>query len=148
VEPHERVSEREGRQPRILIAKLGQDGHDRGAKVVAAGLSDLGFDVELGPLFQSPEQAARHALESDVHFVGVSTQAGAHLVLVPELLDALRNLGAGEVKVVVGGIISAPDRQALEARGVSGVFGPGTSILEIARRLLELLDGAPEPGSA
>jgi methylmalonyl-CoA mutase len=148
VELLQRVAEREGRQPRILIAKLGQDGHDRGAKVVAAGLSDLGFDVELGPLFQSPEQAARHALESDVHFVGVSTQAGAHLVLVPDLIDALRNLGASEVKVVVGGIISAPDRQALEARGVSGVFGPGTPILEIARRLLELLDGAPEPGSA
>ncbi|MDQ2647549.1 MAG: methylmalonyl-CoA mutase [Myxococcota bacterium] len=148
VELLRRVSEREGRQPRILIAKLGQDGHDRGAKVVAAGLSDLGFDVELGPLFQSPEQAARHALEGDVHFVGVSTQAGAHLVLVPELLDELRKLGAGGVRVVVGGIISAPDRAALEARGVSAVFGPGAPILEIARKLLELLEGVSPTGSA
>ena len=142
-----RVSEREGRQPRILIAKLGQDGHDRGAKVVAAGLSDLGFDVELGPLFQSPEQAARHALESDVHFVGVSTQAGAHLVLVPELLDELKKLGAAGVKVVVGGIVSGADRAALESSGVSLVFGPGTPILEIAQKLLALLDRAPATGS-
>jgi methylmalonyl-CoA mutase len=132
-------AEREGRQPRILVAKLGQDGHDRGAKVVAAGLSDLGFDVELGPLFQTPEQAARQALENDVHFVGVSTQAGAHLTLVPELLDALSRLGAERVRVVAGGIISAADRQLLEARGVASVFGPGTPVLGIARTLLELL---------
>jgi methylmalonyl-CoA mutase len=131
-------AEREGRQPRILIAKLGQDGHDRGAKVVAAGLSDLGFDVELGPLFQTPEQAARHALESDVHFVGVSTQAGAHLTLVPELLDALARSGAERTRVVVGGIVSNADRRTLEARGVAAVFGPGTPVLGIARALLEL----------
>jgi methylmalonyl-CoA mutase len=131
-------AEREGRQPRILIAKLGQDGHDRGAKVVAAGLSDLGFDVELGPLFQTPEQAARHALESDVHFVGVSTQAGAHLTLVPELLDALARSGAEHTRVVVGGIVSNADRQTLQARGVAAVFGPGTPVLGIARALLEL----------
>ena len=129
---------REGRQPRILIAKLGQDGHDRGAKVVAAGLSDLGFDVELGPLFQTPEQAARQALESDVHFVGVSTQAGAHLALVPELLGALSRLGAEHTRVVVGGIVSSADRRTLEQQGVLRVFGPGTPVVAIARALLDL----------
>jgi methylmalonyl-CoA mutase len=131
-------AEREGRQPRILIVKLGQDGHDRGAKVVAAGLADLGFDVELGPLFQSPEGAARHALESDAHFVGVSTQAGAHLILVPELVDALSRLGAKRVRVVLGGIISPADRQLLESRGVVATFGPGSSVLSIAETLLAL----------
>jgi methylmalonyl-CoA mutase len=137
-------AEREGRQPRILIVKLGQDGHDRGAKVVAAGLADLGFDVELGPLFQSPEQAARHALESDAHFVGVSTQAGAHLILVPELIEALSRLGADRVRVVLGGIISPADRALLESRGVVATFGPGTSVLAIAETLLAL----PPAGAA
>jgi methylmalonyl-CoA mutase len=143
-----RFAEREGRQPRILIAKLGQDGHDRGAKVVAAGLSDLGFDVELGPLFQTPEQAARHALESDVHFVGVSTQAGAHLTLVPELIDALRRLGASDARVVVGGIVSAADRRILESRGVALVFGPGTQVLTIAEALLGLVVSGAGPDAA
>lgn len=141
-----RFAEREGRRPRILLAKLGQDGHDRGAKVVAAGLADLGLDVDLGPLFQTPQEAARQAIESDVHWVGVSTQAGAHRTLVPELLGELRKLGAQEVRVVVGGIIPNLDRPLLEAAGVARVFGPGTPVLEIAEQILSLFDEeAPAP---
>jgi methylmalonyl-CoA mutase len=139
-----RFAERAGRQPRILLAKLGQDGHDRGAKVVAAGLSDLGFDVDLGPLFQSPLDAARQALESDVHFIGVSTQAGAHLSLVPELLEELRRLHASDVKVVVGGIIPTLDQRALLDAGVLAVFGPGTPVAAIAGSLLDLLEPTQE----
>ncbi len=145
----ERFAEREGRRPRILLAKLGQDGHDRGAKVVAAGLSDLGFDVDLGPLFQTPAEVARQALESDVHFVGISTQAGAHLTLVPELIAELARQGAEGVRVVVGGIVPAADRATLIAAGVLDVFGPGTQVIEIGRRLLQLGEvGAADPSSA
>jgi methylmalonyl-CoA mutase len=145
-ELHRRVEEfarQHGRRPRILLAKLGQDGHDRGAKVVAAGLADLGFDVDLGPLFQTPSEAARQAIESDVHVVGVSTQAGAHQSLVPELVRELDAHGAREVLVVVGGIVPREDRVSLEDGGVAAVFGPGTPVLEIGARLLALL-AAPE----
>jgi methylmalonyl-CoA mutase len=135
---------REGRRPRILIAKLGQDGHDRGQKVVASGLADLGFDVDLGPLFTTPEEVARHAVENDVHLVGVSSQAGAHVTLVPELKAALAGAGAAEVRIVCGGVIPARDRDALLALGVGAVFGPGERIADMARRLLDLL----EPGAA
>jgi methylmalonyl-CoA mutase len=131
----------------LLLAKLGQDGHDRGVKVVAAGLSDLGFDVDLGPLFQTPEDVARQALESDVHFVGISTQAGAHLTLVPELIAELARLGAADVRVVVGGIVPARDHQALLTAGVRGVFGPGVKVTDIARQLLAIA-GSPVAGGA
>jgi methylmalonyl-CoA mutase len=129
-----------GRRPRILIAKIGQDGHDRGQKVVAAGLADLGFDVDLGPLFATPDEVARQAVENDVHAVGVSTQAGAHQTLVPELLTRLAERGAADVRVVVGGVIPPQDHAALLAAGVSAVFGPGARVADLGRALLDLLE--------
>jgi methylmalonyl-CoA mutase len=126
----------EGRRPRILIAKLGQDGHDRGAKIVATALADLGFDVDIGALFQTPEEAARQAVENDVHAVGVSTLAAGHRTLVPQLIEALRTQGAGEVAVFVGGVIPQQDYDFLKAAGVAGIFGPGTPIPESARSVL------------
>jgi len=126
----------EGRRPRILIAKLGQDGHDRGAKIVATALADLGFDVDIGALFQTPEEAARQAVENDVHAVGVSTLAAGHRTLVPQLIGALRAQGAGEVAVFVGGVIPQQDYDFLKAAGVVGIFGPGTPIPASARSVL------------
>jgi methylmalonyl-CoA mutase len=139
----EAFARRHGRRPRILIAKLGQDGHDRGQKVIASGLADLGFDVDLGPLFTTPEEVARHAVESDVHLVGVSSQAGAHLALLPELRAALVAEGAGDVKLVCGGIIPDTDRVALAQAGVALVFGPGSRVADAAREMLDLF----EPGT-
>jgi len=118
----------EGRRPRIMVAKLGQDGHDRGAKVVATAFADLGFDVDIGPLFQTPEEAARQAIENDVHAVGVSTLAAGHKTLVPALIDALRKQGAHDVIVFVGGVVPQQDYAMLEAAGVAGIYGPGTAI--------------------
>jgi methylmalonyl-CoA mutase len=135
----QRFAEAQGRPPRLLVAKLGQDGHDRGAKVIAAGLSDLGFDVDLGPLFQTPVEVARAAIDNDVHIVGISTQAGAHSTLVPELIERLREQNAADVLVVCGGIIPKADHPALEAAGVSAIFEPGTPLPEVAKKLLELL---------
>jgi methylmalonyl-CoA mutase len=132
-----------GRRPRILVAKLGQDGHDRGQKVIASALADLGFDVDVGPLFSTPEEVARQAVENDVHVVGISTQAGGHRVLLPELVRALSLAGAGDVKVVCGGIVPPEDHDELARAGVSAVFGPGTPVAVIARRLLELLGALP-----
>jgi len=140
----EAFATRTGRRPRILIAKLGQDGHDRGQKVVASGLADAGFDVDLGPLFTTPEEVARQAIESDVHVIGISSQAGAHVGLVPELFAALSAAGGGDIRVVCGGIIPPRDRDALTLAGVAAVFGPGDRIVDMAERLLDLL----EPGSA
>jgi methylmalonyl-CoA mutase len=130
---------REGRRPRILIAKLGQDGHDRGAKVVATAFADLGFDVDIGPLFQTPEEAARQAIENDVHAVGVSTLAAGHLTLVPQLVSALRAQGANDIAVFVGGVIPAQDYAPLRQAGVAGIFGPGSPIPETARAVLEIV---------
>jgi methylmalonyl-CoA mutase len=129
----------EGRQPRILVAKLGQDGHDRGAKVIATAFADLGFDVDIGPLFQTPEEAAIEAVENDVHVVGVSSQAAGHKTLVPQLVEALRAHGAGDVVVVCGGVIPPADHAFLESAGVAAVFGPGTNIPDAARRVLDLV---------
>jgi len=143
----ERFLAEHGRRPRILIAKLGQDGHDRGQRVIAAGLSDVGFDVDLGPLFSTPDEVARLAVENDVHVIGVSTQAGAHLGLVPELFAALAREGASDVKVVLGGVIPPQDYPSLEASGVSLVFGPGTQVVVAARRLLELLGAVSSAGA-
>ena len=126
----------EGRRPRLLVCKLGQDGHDRGMKVIASAFADLGFDVDIGPLFQMPEEAARQAIENDVHAVGVSTQAGGHKTLVPQLIEALQAQKAGEVVVIAGGVIPPKDVPALEAAGVAAVFGPGTAIPEAAREVL------------
>jgi methylmalonyl-CoA mutase len=126
-----------GRRPRVMVAKLGQDGHDRGAKVVATAYADLGFDVDIGPLFQTPEECARQAIENDVHAVGVSTLAAGHKTLVPAVIEALRAQGGEDILVFVGGVIPQQDYEALERAGVSGIFGPGTPIPTSARRVLE-----------
>jgi methylmalonyl-CoA mutase len=131
---------RYGRRPRILIAKMGQDGHDRGAKVVASGLADLGFDVDLGPLFQTPEEVARRAIENDVHFIGVSSLAGAHDTLVPMLIDLLRTYGRSDIPITVGGIIPPDDVPALLEVGVKAVFPPGTPLFTTAHQLLDLYE--------
>ena len=130
------LAQHEGRRPRILVAKMGQDGHDRGAKVVASSFADMGFDVDLGPLFQTPEETARQAIENDVHWVGVSSLAAGHKTLVPQLLDALRAMGRPDILVVVGGVIPKGDYAGLFELGVAGIFGPGTPIAESASQLL------------
>ncbi len=130
---------KEGRQPRIMIAKLGQDGHDRGAKVVATGYADCGFDVDMGPLFQTPEEAAKQAVENDVHIVGVSSLAAGHKTLVPQIVNELKKLGREDIMVIVGGVIPAQDYDALYKAGAVAIFGPGTSIATAAIKLMELL---------
>jgi methylmalonyl-CoA mutase len=132
-------AEVEGRRPRMMVVKMGQDGHDRGAKVIATAFADLGFDVDVGPLFQTPEEAARDAVEHDVHVVGVSSQAAGHKTLVPQLIDALRAEGADEVVVVCGGVIPPQDYDVLRQAGVAAVFGPGTNIPVAARQVLEIV---------
>jgi methylmalonyl-CoA mutase len=129
----------EGRRPRMLVVKLGQDGHDRGAKVIATAFADLGFDVDVGPLFQTPEEAARDALENDVHLVGVSSQAAGHKTLIPELIAQLRKQGGDDILVVAGGVIPAQDYDELRAAGVAAIFGPGTNIPEAAAEIVGLL---------
>jgi len=129
----------EGRRPRILVCKLGQDGHDRGAKVIASAFADIGFDVDIGPLFQTPDEAARQAVENDVHVVGVSSQAAGHKTLVPQLIEGLRSEGGGEIVVVCGGVVPPKDYAVLEAAGVAAVFGPGTNITAAAGQVLSLL---------
>ena len=139
-----RFAEREGRQPRIMIAKLGQDGHDRGAKVVATGYADIGFDVDMGPLFQTPEEAARQAIENDVHIIGVSSLAAGHKTLVPQVVNALKKMGREDIMVIVGGVIPAQDYQELYDAGAVAVFGPGTPVSLCAVRMLELLEQQSE----
>ncbi len=129
----------EGRRPRMLVVKLGQDGHDRGAKVIATAFADLGFDVDIGPLFQTPEEAARHAVENDVHVVGVSSQAAGHKTLVPQIIAALASQGAGDVLVVCGGVIPPQDHAMLRAAGVAAIYGPGTNIPQAAGEVLKLI---------
>lgn len=129
-----------GRQPRILVAKLGQDGHDRGAKVIASAFADMGFDVDIGPLFQTPEEVAKQAVENDVHIIGVSTQAAGHKTLVPMLIEALRNEKAENIVVVCGGIIPEKDIPDLKSQGVGAVFGPGTNITEAAMAVIKLIN--------
>jgi len=129
----------EGRRPRIMIAKMGQDGHDRGAKVVATGYADMGFDVDMGPLFQTPKEAARQAVENDVHIVGVSSLAAGHKTLAPQIIEELKALGRDDIMVIVGGVIPPQDYQFLYDAGVVGVFGPGTVIAEAAIKMLNIL---------
>ena len=131
-----------GRRPRILVAKLGQDGHDRGARIIATGFADVGFDVDIGPLFQTPEEVVQQALDNDVHVIGVSSQAAGHSTLVPRLLEILTENGAGSIQVVLGGVVPKVDRESLSTLGVAAFFGPGTPILEAARKVLDLL---PKP---
>jgi methylmalonyl-CoA mutase len=128
-----------GRRPRIMVAKLGQDGHDRGAKVIATAFADLGFDVDIGPLFQTPEEAARQAVENDVHILGISSLAAGHKTLVPQTIDALRSMGREDILLVVGGVIPEQDYAFLHAAGAVAVFGPGTVIPKAAMQLLNLL---------
>jgi methylmalonyl-CoA mutase len=129
----------EGRRPRMLVVKLGQDGHDRGARVIATAFADIGFDVDIGPLFQTPEEAARQAVENDVHIVGVSSQAAGHKTLVPALIEALKKEGAGDILVVCGGVIPHQDYDFLKKAGVSAIFGPGTNIPAAAAEILSLI---------
>jgi methylmalonyl-CoA mutase len=130
----------EGRRPRILVAKIGQDGHDRGQKVIASAFADLGFDVDIGPLFATPAEAARQAVENDVHIVGVSSLAAGHLTLVPELKAALTKEGRGDIMIVVGGVVPPQDYEALKAAGAEAIFPPGTVIAEAAETLLAALN--------
>jgi methylmalonyl-CoA mutase len=135
----EAFAREEGRRPRMLVVKLGQDGHDRGARVIASAFADIGFDVDIGPLFQTPEEAARQAVENDVHIVGVSSQAAAHKTLVPALITALKAEGAGDILVVCGGVIPPKDYDFLKKAGVSAIFGPGTNIPAAAAEILSLI---------
>jgi len=128
-----------GRRPRIMVAKMGQDGHDRGAKVVATSFADLGFDVDMGPLFQTPKEAAKQAIENDVHILGISSLAAGHKALVPAVMDELKALGREDIMIIVGGVIPAQDYDFLYERGVAGIFGPGTPIAKAAASILELL---------
>jgi methylmalonyl-CoA mutase len=129
----------EGRRPRMLVAKLGQDGHDRGAKIIATAFADIGFDVDIGPLFQTPEEAARQATENDVHIVGISTHAAGHKTLVPALIEALKREGADDILVVCGGVIPPKDYDFLKKAGVSAIYGPGTNIPKAAAEILSLI---------
>jgi methylmalonyl-CoA mutase len=132
--------QKHGRRPRIMVAKLGQDGHDRGAHVIATGFADAGFDVDLGPLFQTPEEAARQAIESDVHVIGVSSQAAGHKTLIPLLIDSLKQQGAGDIIVIAGGVIPPKDYDELYASGVKAIFGPGTNVTEAAMKVVQLIE--------
>jgi len=136
----EGFAEKQGRRPRILLTKMGQDGHDRGIKVVATALADLGFDVDISPMFQTPQEAAKMAVENDVHMVGASSLAAGHKTLVPELIEELGKLGGGDVLVFVGGVIPPKDYAFLEDKGVSGIFGPGTPITDSANKILNALE--------
>jgi methylmalonyl-CoA mutase len=134
-----KFAEKEGRQPRIMIAKMGQDGHDRGAKVVSTGYADIGFDVDIGPLFQTPAEAAKQAVENDVHILGVSSLAAGHKTLVPQVIAELKSLGRDDILVIAGGVIPPQDYQFLYDCGVAAIFGPGTSISKAAKQILEIL---------
>ncbi|MEQ9558912.1 MAG: methylmalonyl-CoA mutase [Rhodospirillales bacterium] len=133
----------EGRRPRMLVVKMGQDGHDRGAKVIATAFADIGFDVDVGPLFQTPDEAARQAIENDVHVIGVSSQAAGHKTLVPALIDELKAQGAEDILVVCGGVIPAQDYDFLKAKGVSAIYGPGTNIPTAAAEIMEIIRARP-----
>ena len=134
-----RFAEKEGRQPRIMVAKIGQDGHDRGAKVVSTAYADIGFDVDIGPLFQTPSEAARQAVENDVHVVGISSLAAGHKTLVPQVIEELKKLGREDILVIAGGVIPPQDYEFLYDAGVAAIFGPGTSVAVAAKQILTIL---------
>ena len=133
-------AEREGRRPRIMVAKMGQDGHDRGAKVVATAFADMGFDVDIGPLFQTPAETAQQAVENDVHIVAMSSLAAGHKTLLPQLAAELKSRGRDDILLVAGGVIPAQDYDALYAAGASAIFGPGTVVTDSARQVMDLLE--------
>jgi len=142
----ERFARAEGRRPRMLVCKLGQDGHDRGARVIATAFADLGFDVDIGPLFQTPEEAVQEAIENDVHVIGVSSQAAGHRTLVPQVIDSLKKAGASDIIVICGGVIPPQDYDELLAAGVAAIYGPGTNILLAAKEVLEKIRQQRQPG--
>ncbi len=144
----EEFAEEEGRRPRMLVVKMGQDGHDRGAKVIATAFADIGFDVDVGPLFQTPEEAAQDAVDNDVHVVGISSQAAGHMTNAPKLVQALRDKGAGDILVVCGGVIPSRDYDVLREEGVAAVFGPGTNIPAAAAKVLDLIRSARRSDAA
>ena len=135
----DKFAKQDGRRPRIMIAKMGQDGHDRGAKVVATGYADVGFDVDIGPLFQTPQEAAKQAVENDVHVLGVSSLAAGHKTLVPQVIEELKNYGREDIMVIVGGVIPKQDYEYLFEAGAVAVFGPGTKISDAAITILDIL---------
>ena len=135
----EAFAEEEGRRPRMLVVKMGQDGHDRGAKVIATAFADIGFDVDVGPLFQTPEEAAQDAIDNDVHVIGISSQAAGHKTLAPKLIQALKDAGAGDILVICGGVIPQQDYEFLQKAGVNAIFGPGTNIPSAAADILKLI---------
>jgi methylmalonyl-CoA mutase len=135
----EKFAQDEGRRPRMLVCKLGQDGHDRGAKVIATAFADIGFDVDIGPLFQTPEEAVREAIENDVHIIGISSQAAGHRTLVPQVIEGLKQQGADDIIVICGGVIPPQDYDELLGFGVSAIFGPGTNILLAAHEVLGIV---------
>jgi methylmalonyl-CoA mutase len=135
----EKFAEEEGRRPRMLVVKMGQDGHDRGAKVIATAFADIGFDVDVGPLFQTPEEAAQDAIDNDVHIVGISSQAAGHKTLAPKLIEALKAEGAGDIIVICGGVIPQQDYDFLYNAGVKAIFGPGTNIPDAAKKILDIV---------
>jgi methylmalonyl-CoA mutase len=135
----DKFAEMDGRRPRIMIAKMGQDGHDRGAKVVSTGYADIGFDVDIGPLFQTPAEAAKQAVENDVHVLGVSSLAAGHKTLVPQVIEELKKHGREDIMVIVGGVIPAQDYDFLYKAGAVAIFGPGTVITEAAIKMLEIM---------
>ncbi|MFZ1339357.1 MAG: methylmalonyl-CoA mutase family protein, partial [Paracoccaceae bacterium] len=135
----EDFAEAEGRRPRMLVVKMGQDGHDRGAKVIATAFADIGFDVDVGPLFQTPEEAAQDAIDNDVHVIGISSQAAGHKTLAPRLIEVLKTAGAGDILVICGGVIPHQDYDFLQKAGVKAIFGPGTNIPAAAKDILDLI---------
>jgi methylmalonyl-CoA mutase len=133
----DQFAEKDGRRPRILVAKMGQDGHDRGAKVIATSFADLGFDVDIGPLFQTPDEVAMQAAENDVHIVGISSLAGGHKTLIPALIKSLQKIGREDILVVAGGVIPTQDYEFLYSSGVTFIFGPGTVVATAAKQILQ-----------
>lgn len=133
----QKFEDQEGRRPRIMVVKMGQDGHDRGAKVVATAFADMGFDVDVAPLFQTPEEVAKQAVENDIHILGVSSLAAGHKTLVPQVVEELKKLGADDIKIVVGGVIPQQDYEFLMQNGADFIFGPGTNLPKAACEILE-----------
>ena len=143
----DKFSQLEGRRPRIMVAKMGQDGHDRGAKVISTSFADIGFDVDIGPLFQTPEEAVKQAIENDVHVLGVSSLAAGHKTLIPEVIRLLADKGREDIMVVAGGVIPQQDYDFLYGQGVLGIFGPGTKIATAAIDILGILMRFHEDGN-
>jgi methylmalonyl-CoA mutase len=132
----------------MLVVKMGQDGHDRGAKVIATAFADIGFDVDVGPLFQTPDEAAHDAIDNDVHVIGISSQAAGHKTLAPQLIEALKTQGADDIIVICGGVIPQQDYEFLYSKGVKAIFGPGTNIPEAAKNIMDLIRAARAPEAA